>query len=190
MKRIVPLEVKVIILALACWGFVARDARAGLTGSAVNSVLTTQATGGWVSNSAIVGPGVEFQRSFSGPIWALTLDVSDAGFTLHYVNNFPDTGQGAANAGLLSFNLTGLSSVSNVSLVNSNFGNGLGSVTFDSTSLTVPITTVIPPGGTDWSATWNITFNAVPESNLGYLGGATWLMLLSAHSLVRRRRNG
>ena len=155
-----------VVTVVSCLGlvFLAQSAHAGLIGTTVNSDLETQSTGGWNSNSATVGAGVEFSRLFSGSLWGLELDVADTSFTLHYFNNFPDTGQGAANAGLISFNLTQLSNVTNVSLANSNFASGLGSATFNSTSITVPITTLIPPGGTNYSATWNITFAGTDSS--------------------------
>jgi len=169
------------VLALIFLGVLAPAAQAGLIGTTVGSVLTTQATGGWDgSSTALVGPGVEFSRNFSSGLWLLSLDVADTSFTLHYVNNIPDTGQGAANAGLLSVNLTGLSGVTNVLLANSNFGSGLGVVNFTANSITVPITSLIPPGGTDWSATWNITFApaaGVPEPSSLFLSFFTGLGL-------------
>jgi len=145
------------IMIAAFWGLTAQASYCGLNGTTVSSVLTTQSAGGWSQTSAVVGPGVEFSRNFSGNDWGLTLDVADTSFTLRYVNKFPDTGQGAANAGLVSFNLRGFSGITNVVLANSNFGSGLGAVTFTATSITVPITSLIPPGGTEWSATWNFT---------------------------------
>ncbi len=155
------LSTKRIVVAVLC-GLMSQAAYGGLNGTTVNSVLTTQSAGGWSQNSAVVGPGVEYSRNFSGADWNLSLDVSDTSFTLRFVNNFPDTGQGAANAGLISVTLSGLSGITNVVRANSNFGSGLGTATFTATSITIPITSLIPPGGTNWSATWNITRTAPP----------------------------
>src|SRR6266545_1687881 len=167
MKRFSACFCGVVVFALT-----ATDAKAGLIGLNINSLLSTQFAGSWsTGDTATVGPGIEFTRDALGATIVLTLDVEDTSFTLNYVNDFPDTGQGAFNLGLLSFDLTGLNSpqgaITNVVLTGSNFGNGLGSATFTSNSITVPITTLIPPGGTNWTATWDITFAgvvaAVPE---------------------------
>jgi len=173
------------LFAAALIAACAIPAHAGLIGTTVNSSLSTQAAGSWGSGaSALVDAGVEFTKiGQPNPLIELTLDIADSGFTLRY---FDQQTSPQFNMGLQSFNLTGLSGVTGVSLANSTFANGIGSATFDSTSITVPVTTIITAGA-DWSATWNITFGAPTPEPSGALLLAVGLALALA---ARRRRSG
>ncbi|MDP8980216.1 MAG: PEP-CTERM sorting domain-containing protein [Acidobacteriota bacterium] len=148
-----------------------------MIGDPVTSTLHIS-SGGWDgSGAAIVGPGIEFSRTF-GSFAHLTLDIAASSFTLTYIKDQPSNG---FNAGLDGFEFTDLiQTFAGVSLVPGNtFPNG----TFTSTSVSannihIFMNQPIIPDGATWMATWtvNSSSSATPEPGtfaLLFLGLAT-----------------
>ena len=150
-----------------CALLLAGSAQAGMIGAPVTSILHTMFAGSWPSSSsATVGPGVEFTRLVNGgggDIDTLTLDIANTSFTF----TFQDAGPDAFNQGLNGFEFTDLNQTfTGISLEP---GNTFPAGTVASSSVTpnnshIFMNNQIIPGGTTWTATWDVTFAAqAPE---------------------------
>jgi hypothetical protein len=133
----------------------------------VSATLTTTAAGGFPNNSATVGAGIEFTRSFSTSIGTIVLDlnITDDAIGLTYSN--PAVGPCPTptclfNAGLETLVVSGLDWVGNPSGIivdvieaSSNW-TGLLLDGFDNHSVSFSFTNAIIPGDTTWTALYHV----------------------------------
>jgi hypothetical protein len=199
-KRLVP-ALFAAAFASQAWAGPAAAAPISLSGDMVTSTVPTQAAGqDWDGgNTAVVGPGVEFSRSFNGGVELLELDIADSGFIFRFTNNF---GGSLANPmGLFNLGLTGLTlsdldpsggtAISGLVLNSSNWPAGVfAAQTLGPDSLSfdfVGKNTIIPGQGTVWTVDFTFQGADTPVSEPGSL-----LLLgigLVVGAAVRRRRH-
>jgi hypothetical protein len=150
------------------------SASAGMLTDPVTSILHTAADGSWSNgNSAVIGPGVEFNK-LANANDLLTLDIASASFTLTYVNTATF---GVFNEGIDGFEFTDLNqNFTGISLV---AGNTFPAGTFAGSSVSgsnIHIFMNEPQigSGQTFSATWNVAFgsNPTPEPRTFVLLGA------------------
>ncbi len=157
----------------------------GMIGDPVTSQLIL--SGGnivWTDtgNSGVVGAGTEFIRTDNagGFNIVLSLNLTDTTFTLTHVN--PST-SGSFNLGLLGFVFTDLNrDFADVILELGNTfpaGNIISAVASQH-SIQVNMNESLIPGGTSWTATWDVTFatNPAPEPATNALIGAGLIALI------------
>ena len=162
---------RISLSALLLTAFLGSPVQASLITDQINSELLTEFAGTWPDTTAIVGPGVEFSRTFplfvASPFPSVELDVFADSFTFTFTN---PTNQDCPslclfNLGLFGFNLSGLDWVDNpagnifdvVQTFNSFPTGTITNVSFGTNNISVDIDNPVIPGfGTVYSASWDI----------------------------------
>ena len=149
-------------------------AQADLTGRSIHGELETEFAGTFPVTDAIVGPGVEFSRTFTfaftTEVVTFEVDVDDETFTVTYTNNITNCPGGTPTCGFnMGLNGVELSNLPNgvvgLEPIASTFPAGTISGTdFTPTSVRVDFPQPFIPGfGTVWSASWRIISTPVVE---------------------------
>jgi len=191
-------DMKKVMTIIALLVIAQGTAHASLIGDTVSAALTTTAAGGFPTNNAVVGSGVEFSRSFPISIGTMVLDL-DIGadtITLNYTN--PATGPCPTstclfNAGLETLAINDLdwigmpaAVIADVVQLSSNW-SGLSLSSFSDHDVAFTFSGAIIPGGTTWTAVYQVQHSEVPEpGSLALM--ALGLMVLSAVWHKRRAR--